>query len=84
MGTMLNPNMCRKSTDHCGFNRMGQYIRKNGFSGFVIQNLHTAISLIYTGFRNLDQRTERQRLKQPIVCITLPYRLREYQVLTLL
>lgn len=29
-------NMCRKSTDHCGFNRMGQRIRKNGFSGFVI------------------------------------------------
>jgi hypothetical protein len=36
MGTMLNLNMCCKSTDHCGLNRMGKYIRKNGFSASVM------------------------------------------------
>jgi hypothetical protein len=72
-GYDAKPNMCCRSIDYCGLNRMGKRIRKNGFSAFVMQNLRTATSLMPIGFRNLDQRAERQRLKKPIVCIhTLP------------
>ena len=74
MGTVPAANMLSESTDSPYLNRMEECTRNSGFSGFVVRVLHKVPPLKRIGFRDLDQRPERQWFIQPIVCLSLHVR----------